>query len=104
MKNCEVIGTRVIVRTNEPGPFKVGTLIGEYKPKESWTTGVPVVKLDDGTDIYCMCKVIEHTPELEAELLELEWWQQYNRLVEEMYWLTEKEARRKEAYTRERAT
>lgn len=104
MKNCETIGAMVIVRTNEPGPFKVGTLVSMFKAKPTWTTAIPVVKLDDGTDIYCMCKVVEHTPELESELLQLEWWQQYNLLVDEMYWMTEETACRKEAYTKERAT
>lgn len=57
--------TKVIVRSNENEPFKVGELVGFYKLNK--TDELPLVYLD-GKELVCMGIVIPWAKEIEALL------------------------------------
>jgi len=59
------IGDRVILRSNEDEPLRVGNIKRFEYWNETSSTRLPIVECDDGTELLCMCCVVHYTEDLE---------------------------------------
>lgn len=89
------IGTQVILRSNEPEPYVIGTVAGfEVVGKNGQL--ILVVKTDDGKTVYTTdTKPFYYHEELVKALDKLEWWEQWNIKSRGLSILTEKDSVRK---------
>jgi len=58
----DLIGLRVIIRSNNDEPNMVGTLISWQKFQHGQE--FPIVRLDNGTELLCMAVLLPYQPEL----------------------------------------
>ena len=66
MDNWELSGlnSRVIVRSNNDEPYKIGNLIG-FKILGNISTEVPIIRLDSGEEVISFGVVIPYSKEME---------------------------------------